>query len=89
MDQVYITANQTLPSQLFFTKYLEIRYKFRRKALLERLYRDNRMSAREIAATLGCAHSSINRALKKYNVAVEESDINTVSIMPVFARRNR
>lgn len=73
VDQVYITANESLSSQLFFTKYLEVKHKFRRKALLEQLYCQNQMSAREVASALGCAHSSINRALKKYGMPLGES----------------
>ncbi len=59
-----ITANhKTYP--LILTTYLVLRHQFRFKRNIERLYNDEKLSAREVAAKLGSSHSSINTAVKK------------------------
>lgn len=72
MDQGDITANQREVPALVLTKYLEPLYKFRNAKTVESLYRKKHLSAREIAVTLGCGHSSINRVLQ--NLGIEKPD---------------
>lgn len=66
-----VTANHKT-DPLILTTYLVLRHQFRFKRNIERLYNDKKLSAREIAAKLGSSHSSINTALKRFNLPKAE-----------------
>lgn len=61
------TANHKT-DPLILTTYLVLRHQFRFKRNLERLYNEEKLSAREIAAKLGSSHHSINSAIKRFKI---------------------
>lgn len=61
------TANHKT-DPLILTTYLVLRHPFRFKRNIERLYNDEKLSAREIAVKLGSSHHSVNAAIKKFQI---------------------
>lgn len=61
------TANHKT-DPLILTTYLVLRHQFRFKRSLERLYDNEKLSAREIASKLGSSHSAVNEAVKKFKI---------------------
>ena len=61
------TANHTT-DPLILTTYLVLRHQFRFKRNIERLYNNEKLSAREIAVKLGSSHHSVNTAIKRFKI---------------------
>lgn len=62
-----VTANHKT-DPLILTTHLVLRHQFRFKRKIERLYNDEKLSAREIAVKLGSSHHSVNEAIKRFNI---------------------
>ena len=73
VDQAAASAKLSANIQLSFEKQLPLKHCFRSREVIEELYDNQKMSAREIAAHLGCGHSSVNRVIKNLGITKAEA----------------